>query len=364
AETLKSFNKKSTVANSSIKNIDVYHLLEVEQKVFVQHMKVKHGSIVSARCFEVKRKLNESKEELLCYAIENDIAEGLEMGTEVIVPFEITIEGIKTHIPKTGDKHKILLLAFKNLIAQKQHYFNLKKKAEEKPAAQKRILRQVQADLRLKELPIHIECFDNSNIQGTNPVASMVIFRNAKPAKKDYRHYKIKTVEGPNDFASMEEVVYRRYKRLLDEEQSLPQLIIVDGGKGQLSSAVKSLKKLDIYGKVAIVGIAKRLEEIFYPGDTLPLFINKKSESLKLIQQLRNEAHRFAITFHRNLRSKNAGKSQLEDIQGIGTKTTQTLLREFESVEKIKQATFDELSIFIGEAKAKIVYGYFQNTPK
>ena len=222
-----------------------------------------------------------------------------------------------------------------------------------------RVMEQMQKDLRLADLPRHVECFDNSNIQGSNPVASMVCFKDGKPSKKDYRHYKIKTVEGPNDFASMEEIVYRRYSRLINENQPLPNLIIVDGGKGQLSSALKSLKKLDLIGKVAIVGIAKRLEEIYYPGDSLPLYINKKSESLKLIQFLRNEAHRFAITFHRDQRSKNLYDSEIENIPGIGKKTSETLLKEFGSVTRIKQATEKELLAFIAPSKVKLVLDYF-----
>lgn len=362
-DTLINYGDKNTVVDVSIKHIDAYNILSVPEKAFVTYIKIRNGAIVSTYNFELKTKLEESDEEVLQIVIErhrNDREES-ENASELVLPKRIDLEGVKQSIPKTGDKKKILDLAFRNLISQKQHYFDIKEKQAKKESNIERVLKQMKADLRLTELPVHIECFDNSNIQGSNPVASMVVFKNTKPAKKEYRHYNIKTVEGPDDFASMEEVVYRRYARLLKENKPLPNLVIVDGGKGQLSSAIKSLEKLDLIGKLTVIGIAKRLEEIYYPGDSFPLYINKKSESLKVIQHLRNEAHRFAITFHRNQRSKNFIQSELDSIDGIGKKTKETLLNEFGSVEKIKRASFEELALFIGQAKADKILKYFKS---
>lgn len=360
-ETLLNYGEKNTVVDVSIQHIDAYNILSVPEKAFITYLKIRNGAIVSTYNFELKSKLDESDEELLMFVIEqhrNDRDEE-ENAHEIVIPFAIELEGPKLTIPKTGDKKKILDLAFRNLVSQKQHYFDIKEKQAKKESSIERVLKQIQEDLRLTELPRHIECFDNSNIQGTDPVASMVVFRNTKPAKKDYRHYNIKTVQGPNDFASMEEVVFRRYSRLLKEGKALPNLVIVDGGKGQLSSALKSIDKLGLRGKLPIIGIAKKLEEIYYPGDSLPLYINKKSESLKVIQHLRNEAHRFAISFHRNQRSKNFIQSELDQIPGIGKKTKEILLNEFGSVKKIKRASFEELALFIGQAKADKVLRFF-----
>ncbi|MEJ6694735.1 MAG: excinuclease ABC subunit UvrC [Chitinophagales bacterium] len=362
-ETLINYGEKNTVVDVQIKHIDAYNILSVPEKAFVTYLKIRNGAIVSTYNFELKTKLDESDDEVLQYVIEqhrNDRKEH-ENAPELVLPLPIEIGNVKQTIPKTGDKKKILDLAFRNLISQKQHYFDIKEKQAKKENNSERILKQMQADLRLTELPLHIECFDNSNIQGTNPVASMVVFKNAKPAKKDYRHYNIKTVEGPDDYASMEEVVYRRYARLLKENKALPNLVIVDGGKGQLSAAIKSLKKLDLIGKIPVIGIAKRLEEIYYPGDSYPLYINKKSESLKVIQHLRNEAHRFAINFHRNQRSKNFITSALDSIPGIGKQTKEKLLNEFGSVEKIKRATLQELALFVGQHKADNILKYFNS---
>ena len=362
-ETLINYGEKNTVVDVQIKHIDAYNILSVPEKAFVTYLKIRNGAIVSTYNFELKTKLDESDDEVLQYVIEqhrNDRKEH-ENAPELVLPLPIEIGNVKQTIPKTGDKKKILDLAFRNLISQKQHYFDIKEKQAKKENNSERILKQMQADLRLTELPLHIECFDNSNIQGTNPVASMVVFKNAKPAKKDYRHYNIKTVEGPDDYASMEEVVYRRYARLLKENKALPNLVIVDGGKGQLSAAIKSLKKLDLIGKIPVIGIAKRLEEIYYPGDSYPLYINKKSESLKVIQHLRNEAHRFAINFHRNQRSKNFITSALDSIPGIGKQTKEKLLNEFGSVEKIKRATVQELALFVGQHKADNILKYFNS---
>jgi excinuclease ABC subunit C len=265
--------------------------------------------------------------------------------------------GIKTTLPLAGDKKKLIDLAYRNAqYALKEKLTQLIKIKNETPAL--RILTQAQVDLRLKEMPIHIECFDNSNIQGTNPVSACVVFKNARPSKKDYRHFKIKTVEGPNDFASMEEAVYRRYKRMIDEEQKLPQLVIIDGGKGQLSSAMKSIEKLGLNGKMAVIGIAKRLEELYYPDDSLPLYIDKKSETLKLIQKLRDEAHRFGLSFHRKLRSKSALVSELDDIKGIGEETKKEILNTYKTLSNLKDASIDQLKVTFGNHKAKILFEY------
>lgn len=358
-EALEQYGLKTGIDNTKIKNADFYHILSLEKVHFVQHLKVLNGAIAGTKTYELKSKLDETAKDLIEYTIERTVPINNAEIKEIVSPFAVETNGIKNTIATSGEREKILRLCYRNLIAHKLHYQDLKQKQDSRPEAKMRVMQQVQKDLRLKDLPRHIECFDNSNIQGSNPVASMVCFRNGKPAKKDYRHYKIKTVEGPNDFASMEEVVFRRYSRLLKENKSLPQLIIVDGGKGQLSSALKSLKKLDLIGKVAIVGIAKRLEEIYFPGDSYPLYINKKSESLKLIQFLRNEAHRFAITFHRNQRSKNLYESEIEKIKGIGKKTSEILLKEFGSVARIKQATEKELLTFIPPSKAKLILAYF-----
>ncbi|MCB9227291.1 MAG: excinuclease ABC subunit UvrC [Chitinophagales bacterium] len=362
-ETLQDYKRKNNIVDSSINHVDAYHILSVEERSFITYLKIRNGAIVSTFNFQLKHKLDENDAQLLQSLIEKHRSERTENenAPEVIVPIDIDIVDVKITVPKSGDKLKILEIAFRNLISQKQHYFDIKEKQAKKESNVERILLQMQKDLRLTEKPIHIECFDNSNIQGTNPVASMVVFKNAKPSKKDYRHFKIKTVEGPNDFASMEEVVYRRYSRLIKEEKELPNLVIVDGGKGQLSSALKSLEKLNLIGKLPIIGIAKRLEEIYYPGDSLPLYINKKSESLKVIQHLRNEAHRFAITFHRDLRSKSFIQSELDQIKGIGDSTKEKLLKEYGSTKKIKRASLEELALFIGKSKANLIYNYFND---
>lgn len=361
-EILQNYGEKNTVVDVNIKHIDVYHILSIDERSFVTYIKIKNGAIVSTFNFELKSKLEEDDSEILSYLIENHRSERKdeENAPEIVVPISITINECKITVPKTGDKKKVLDIAFRNLISQKQHYFDIKEKQLKRQSSQKRILNTLQADLKMNVLPEHIECFDNSNIQGTNPVASMVVFKNGKPAKKEYRHYHIKTVVGPDDFASMTEVVFRRYKRLIQEEKPLPQLIIIDGGKGQLNAALKSLRELELIGKITIIGIAKKLEEIYYPGDQYPLYINKKSESLKLIQHLRNEAHRFAISFHRDVRSKNFIVSELDQIKGIGKKTKEVLIREFKSVKQIKRASLEELTLFVGQAKAQAILEYFK----
>jgi excinuclease ABC subunit C len=309
---------------------------------------------------EIKKKLEETDEELLELAI-IELRERFQLlSKEIIVPFEVDLgENIKITVPQLGDKKQILDLSIRN--AKFYRIEQLKQLQIVDPDRHvNRIMAQMQKDLRLPEEPRHIECFDNSNIQGTNPVSACVVFKDAKPSKKDYRHFNIKTVEGPNDFASMEEVVYRRYKRLLDENQPLPQLIIIDGGKGQLSSALKSMDDLGLRGKITVIGIAKRLEELFYPGDSIPLYLDKKSETLKVIQQLRNEAHRFGITHHRDKRSKAALNSSIESIPGIGEKTMTTLIQHFKSVKRLKLATEKEISAVVGLSKAKKITDFYQ----
>jgi len=303
--------------------------------------------------------LDESKEELLQLGIVDIQQRFGSASKEMYVPFPVmTNEKIKMTVPKLGDKKKLVTLSERNAQFFRQERFKQMRVVDPERHT-KRIMAQMKSDLRLHQEPRHIECFDNSNIQGTNPVAACVVFKDGKPSKKEYRHYNIKTVKGPDDFASMEEVVFRRYKRLLNEDEPLPKLIVIDGGKGQLSSALKSLEELELRGKIAIIGIAKRLEEIYFPDDPIPLYLDKKSETLKIIQQLRNEAHRFGITFHRNKRSKAAINSELEGIEGIGQKTAELLLKKFKSVKRVREASVDNLAEVIGMAKAKKIYESF-----
>ncbi len=358
-EVLENYQVKSTIVNPKINNVDVFSIISDEAFAYVNFLQLSHGSIVRSHTLEIKKKLNESDVDLLSLAIVEIRQRFTSLSKELYVPFEIVVEDdVKVTIPKVGDKKKILELSERNAKFYRQERFNQIRIIDPDRHAN-RIMGQMKEDLRLSTEPRHIECFDNSNIQGSNPVAACVVFRDGKPAKKEYRHYNIKTVVGPDDFASMEEVVFRRYKRLLEEAAPLPQLIVIDGGKGQLSSALKSLNVLGLRGKIAIIGIAKRLEEIYFPDDSIPLYLDKKSESLKLIQQLRNEAHRFGITFHRNKRSKAALNSELEDIDGIGQKTAQELLQKFKSVKRIKAASVGDLADAIGMAKAKKVYESF-----
>jgi excinuclease ABC subunit C len=366
-EILSDYQSKSTIVNPKLNNVDVYGYTEMENFAFINYLKIANGTIIQARAVEIKKLLDESPEEIIMAAIRDiSFAENVYID-EILVPFEIewSFENITLTVPQIGDKKKLLMLATKNALYAKQEKIKQQQTQEEKNPSF-RVMKTLKDDLKLKTLPRHIECFDNSNIQGTNAVSAIVVFRDAKPSKKDYRFFNVKTVEGPDDFATMEEAVYRRYKRMIEEGNPLPDLIIVDGGKGQLSSAVESLLKLEIYGKVPIVGIAKRLEEIYYPEDSLPLYINKKSESLKLIQKLRDEAHRFGITAHRNKRSKNATISELITIKGIGEKTFELLLKHFKSVKKIKDAPIAEIATLIGNSKADLLYKHFQkeNAPK
>lgn len=364
-ELLEKFQAKSMVVNPKIHDVDVFSIISDQESAYVNYLKVINGAIVQAHTVEMKKKLDERTEDLLLLAIA-DLRQRFDSHSkEVLIPFELEIElpEITLTVPKIGDKKHLLELSERNA-----KYYLLEKRKQieltDPERHSKRILNTMQKDLRMKTLPVHIECFDNSNMQGNYPVAAMVCFKNAKPSKKDYRHFNIKTVEGPNDFASMEEVIYRRYKRMQEENQALPQLIVIDGGKGQLSAAVKSLEKLNLRGKITIIGIAKRLEELYFPDDPLPLHLDKKSESLKIIQQLRDEAHRFGITHYRKRHEKGTIKSELTEIEGIGETLAKTLLSRFKSVKKIKQAKKDELQAVIGNAKGEAVYAYFHNAEK
>lgn len=361
-DVLENYQVKSTVVNPKISNVDVFSIISDEAFAYVNFLQLSHGSIVRSHTMELKKKLSENDEELLQLAIVEIRQRFKSQSKEIYVPFRVAVpEGLLVSIPKLGDKKRILEMSERNAKFFRQERFN-QIRIIDPDRHTNRIMAQMKKDLRLSSEPRHVECFDNSNIQGTHPVAACVVFRDGKPSKKEYRHYNIKTVEGPDDFASMEEVVFRRYKRLLEEEAQLPQLIVIDGGKGQLSSALKSLDILGLRGKIAIIGIAKRLEEIYFPEDPIPLYLDKKSESLKIIQQLRNEAHRFGITFHRNKRSKTAINSELESINGVGEKTAKELLKHFKSVKRIKEATMENLKEVVGESKAKKVYESFNRT--
>ncbi len=356
---LENYQSKSTIVNPSINNVDVFSIVSDESYGYVNFFKIANGAIIQSHTTEIKKKLDETDREILELAIVEIRQRFNSTSTEIYVPFKVSVgDGIKVTIPKLGDKKRVVELSERNAKYYRQEQFK-QIKIVDPDRHVKRIMTQMQKDLRLSVEPRHIECFDNSNIQGTNPVAACVVFKDGKPSKKEYRHYNIKTVVGPDDYASMEEVVYRRYQRLVSENEPLPQLIVIDGGKGQLSAALKSLDVLGLRGKIAIIGIAKRLEEIYYPGDTVPLYLDKKSESLKIIQHLRNEAHRFGITFHRNKRSKSAIQSELELIPSVGKQTIVSLLREFKSAKRVKNATFEELENVIGNARAKKVYEYF-----
>ena len=360
-ESLQHYQARSTVVNPSINNVEVYNIVSDAQAAYVNFLQVGHGAIIRSHTMELKKKLNETDKELLELAIV-EIRQRFDLTTkELYLPFKIEIFGeLKQTVPKIGDKKRLMELSRRNAV-----YYRLEKikqlQLTDPDKHVNRLMKQMQQDLRLPVEPRHIECFDNSNIQGAHPVAACVVFKNGKPSKKDYRHFNIKTVEGPDDFASMEEVIERRYKRLLETKADLPQLIIVDGGKGQLSSAVKSLKKLDLYGKISIIGIAKRLEEIYYPNDSVPLYLDKKSETLRVIQKARDEAHRFGITFHRQKRRKNTLHNELEEIKGIGNKTILVLLKHFKSVKRVKEADKTDLQNLIGNKKAELIWNYYHN---
>lgn len=360
-EILENYQAKSTVVNPKISNVDVFTIVSDESYGYVNFLQVSHGAIIRSHTMEIKKKLDESDKDLLLLAIVELRQRFQSNSKEIYLPFKVKLgEDVKIHIPKLGDKKHLLDLSKRNAKYYRLEHFK-QSKIVDPERHQKRIMAQMKKDLRLEEEPVHIECFDNSNIQGTNPVAACVVFRNGKPSKKEYRKYNIRTVEGPDDYASMEEVVFRRYNRLLKEEQPLPNLIIIDGGKGQLTSALKSLDKLGLKGKIPVLGIAERLEEIFFPDDPIPLYLDKKSETLKVIQQLRNEAHRFGLSFHRQKRSKQALETELDTIPGIGEKTVFRLFRHFRSKKRIAEASFEELAEVVGSAKAKILIVHFQN---
>jgi len=358
-EMLKKFQSKTIIVNKKLHDIDVITISSDDKKAFINYMKVEHGMINISDSSTVNKKLDES-DQFILQLITLRMREKFNSKSKTILcnmPFLTYDEHLLVSIPKIGDKKTLVELSFKNALIHRKEHIN---EQETKPNRQERILKQLQDDLKLTVIPKSIECFDNSNIQGTNPVASVVCFRDGKPSKKDYRHFKIKTVTGPDDFGSMKEIVHRRYHRLVTEEKPLPNLIVIDGGKGQLNAACDALKALGVYGNIPIIGIAKRLEELYYPEDSIPLHINKKSESLKLIQQLRDEAHRFAITFHRKLRSKTQVHSVLDQIKGIGNKTKKLLLQEYKSFKKIQEADFDSLSVLIGKVKAKNIQTFIK----
>ncbi len=361
-EILSRFRSRSTIVSNTIRNVDVFAITQESDNAYVNYLKIVEGAVIQAFTVELKIRADEEKEAILGFAI-TEIRQRLSSDSpEIIVPFkpDLLINKIKYTVPRAGEKLKLLELASRNAV-----YFKLeqkKKRLEHSPQVRTgKNLEKLKNDLHMPDLPVHIECFDNSNIMGTNPVAACVVFRNAKPSKSDYRHFNVKTVTGPDDFSSMEEIVYRRYKRMIDEKQDLPQLVIIDGGKGQLSSAMKSIDKLELRQKITVIGIAKKLEEIYFPGDSVPIYLDKNSISLKIIQQLRNEAHRFGINFHRDKRSSDMLRSDLDQIKGIGQKTKEILLRHFGSVDKIKNAEREELENVIGHSKTVLLTEYFKS---
>ncbi len=359
-DSLQRFQSRSTIVSPTITDVDIFSIDEDEKFAYINYLKVIKGAIIQTFTLEIMKVLNESTEELLLSGIVEIRQKIFSNAKEILVPIKLDyrLENVAFRIPQKGDKKQLLELSQRNA-----KYFRMEKEKQivlKNPKIKEDLLlATIKKDLQLAENPVHIECFDNSNLQGTEPVAACVVFKNGKPAPKEYRHFNIKTVEGPNDFASMEEVVFRRYSRLLEEEKSLPQLIVIDGGKGQLSSAVSALEKLGLRGKIAIIGIAKKLEEIYFPGDSVPIYISKSSQSLRVIQHLRDEAHRFGITFHRDKRSKTFITSELTSIKGVGEQTTQKLLKDFKSVKSIKAQSMEALSKSIGQAKASIVFAYF-----
>jgi excinuclease ABC subunit C len=360
-DIISKFRSKSAVVSATVKNVDVFALEQDGENTYINYLKVIEGAVIQAFTLDMKSRVDEDKESLLGFAV-TEIRQRLASDSpEIIVAFEpdIRLEGIKYTVPERGDKLKLLELAQRNAV-----YYRLeqRRKKEEKPKGNRteKNLEKLRNDLNMSEMPVHIECFDNSNIMGQNPVAACVIFRHARPSKKDYRHFNVKTVSGPDDFSSMEEIVFRRYKRMIEEKSTLPQLVIIDGGKGQLSSAMKSIRALGLENKITVIGIAKKLEEIYFPGDSVPLYLDKNSISLKIIQQLRNEAHRFGLNFHRTKRSAGMTRSELDNIKGIGTKTKEVLLKEMGSVENIRNSSQADLEKLIGTKKAVVVRDFFK----
>ena len=359
-ESLKRYQSKSTVVSPTITDVDVFTIEEDSKFAYINYLRVIQGAIIQTYTLEIKKGIDETTEDLLLAGIV-DIRDKIEsFPKEVLVPFlpKLKLHNLVFRVPQRGEKKQLLDLSYRNA-----RYFRLEKEKrmvlKNPKVSTDRILKTLQKDLHLKELPVQIECFDNSNLQGSNPVAACVVFKNAKPLKSEYRHYNVKTIVGPNDFASMEEILSRRYKRQLEEKKTLPQLIVVDGGKGQLSSAVSVLDKLNLRGKIAVIGIAEKLEEIYFPGDSVPLYINKNSESLKVIRQIRDEAHRFGLTFHRNKRSAEFTTSELNRIKGVGERTIKKLLQDFKSVKNIENASESALTQSVGLSKGRLVYNYF-----
>jgi excinuclease ABC subunit C len=361
---LEKYQHRSTIVSPLNGNIEVFSISSSDKYAFVNHLRVAEGLIIGSRNLEIRKKMEETDAELLEFSINEVRSEyGASFFSQLVVPFigDFTIDGLEMTVPKMGDKKKLLDLSLKNAMLFRQEKINQYEKLNPELKVD-RLMEKMKADLRLTDQPKHIECFDNSNFQGSYPVSACVVFRDGKPAKSDYRHFNIKTVEGPNDFATMQEVLTRRYSRMLDEQKSLPQLVVVDGGKGQLSAAVEAFRQLGIYGKVALIGIAKRLEEIYFPDDPLPLYIDKKSETLKVIQQMRDEAHRFGITHHRKRRDKSTLESELVDIKGIGEDSATALLKHFKSLKKIKEASVEALAEVVGTARAKLVFEHYQTS--
>ena len=359
-EILSKYRSKSAIVSSTIRNVDVFGYSEENGKAYISYLRVSNGAVIQTYTLEIVNRLNETKDNILGMGITEIRLKTESESKEIIVPFlpDILMEDIKYTVPEIGDKRKLLELAQKN--AKFYCIEQLKRKeGREKENRTEKNLEKVKKDLYMSELPIHIECFDNSNIMGKNPVAACVVFRNGRPSKKEYRHYNIKTVTGPDDYSSMEEVIYRRYRRLTEENQELPQLVIIDGGKGQLNSAQKSIKKLNLKNKMTVIGIAKKLEEIYFPGDSIPYYLDKDSYTLKLIRQIRNEAHRFGLNFHRNKRSTDMIRSSLNDIKGIGPKTRQLLFKNFNSIDEIKSSDYEKLKDIVGPSKAKLLTKYF-----
>lgn len=362
-QLIERYQARSVIVSQTVNDVDVFAIDDDDRDVYINYMHVRRGAVVRSVTLRYKRSLDESQSQLLAYALD-EIKQSLGVVyDEVIVPVapEVEMDGVTFTIPRRGDKAKLLEVSQKN--ARQAKIDALKHMEKVNPEQRtERLLERMKADFRLNVLPTHIECFDNSNIQGTNPVASCVVFRNGKPSKRDYRHFNIKTVVGPDDFASMKEVLTRRYTRLMQEGEELPQLVVVDGGKGQLSAAIEALEAIGLRGTIALAGIAKRLEEIYFPGDSVPLYIDKNSETLKVVQHMRDEAHRFGITFHRDKRSKSQIVSELDSIKGVGPKTAETLLRHFKSVKRIRQASLDEIAAVVGAAKARVITeGFAQN---
>lgn len=362
-QLIERYQARSVIVSQTVNDVDVFAIDDDDRDVYINYMHVRRGAVVRSVTLRYKRSLDESQSQLLAYALD-EIKQSLGVVyDEVIVPVvpEVEMDGVTFTIPRRGDKAKLLEVSQKN--ARQAKIDALKHMEKVNPEQRtERLLERMKADFRLNVLPTHIECFDNSNIQGTNPVASCVVFRNGKPSKRDYRHFNIKTVVGPDDFASMKEVLTRRYTRLMQEGEELPQLVVVDGGKGQLSAAVEALEAIGLRGTIALAGIAKRLEEIYFPGDSVPLYVDKNSETLKVVQHMRDEAHRFGITFHRDKRSKSQIVSELDSIKGVGPKTAEALLRHFKSVKRIRQASLDEIAAVVGAAKARVITeGFAQN---